>query len=1079
MNTNTSSAIEAPFFQLINGYLSANDIAFVQQAAILAAQIHDGYKRLNDDPYIDHVLAVATILASWQAPAPVLIAGLLHDVFKENYATVPKAAHIEAMFGDTVARLVTDISRLGRLGPGMHTPQALDTQQDETKQLPWVAMVLQRSPLAVVIKLADKLHNFQSLHVLSEQRRLDYASNVIGIFVPFAERLGMRRVRRTLADKAFCVMQPETYQAIMDRYPLSRREERAAPLLSEMTALLADAGLSAQVTAVPRSAYDLFRLETEKGDTLSLTATQTAVVVTQNEADCYRALGALHRQWTPQANQIRDFIANPKANGYRALHTRLHVTKKERQVVAIRDHTMNLVANYGLTAAWQGVDEALLPSFTEWKEPPPGKITVLTPEGEQKILPEAATPIDFAYAVHIGLGHQCTGALVNGRQASLSQPLQTGDVVHILTGKTNVGPSHEWLSTAKTSRARSAVRRWLKNEKPHDAAEKGWVLLESHLHRQDIILSSVQAAGPLGIIAEQLGYDSHDDLLVAVGLQQRDAAKIAAQLRDHLQEEMLLPAMQASLSSLSDANQPQRLAKCCHPAPPDPIVGYVTKRNGVTIHRADCPRVRRLKPLMQADWNAVNVHYQLELQLECADRRGLVHDVSRVVKSLDANMTSFHADRLAGGAAYIQIGLGDLQQEHRDRLIVQLRQVPDVHRVFVRGSRPANSNMDTRRSMHLARNPYTLRPVAGEAFYGRRAELRELIDNLRSVGPGEAVLLWGPRRIGKTSLLLQFQQSVMNSDDYILAFIDMQRLSGGSVTMFLRDVIKAIIDSLDQPKLRPPNLGRMKRDPLNYFRGFLEHTPALKNKHLVLILDEFQLMTGLIEKYVPISDVNRYFRSLIQHQGGFSVIFSGGGVLEKLLALPETSFMLEVARHQKVGCLDRSDARELIIEPAQQLRYEDTVVTRLLHLTAGHPYYLQWLCGELVARANRAEQAGITENDLDVLLAEWLPEQGEQFFNHLWGSASGFNVQQCYQGKLLLTALAYCAPDDRWTHVDTLSSDKVRERLDDSRVWHVLQDLVKMDTLERQNEQYRFKMPLAARWMRANYTVAHVLKEGN
>jgi branched-chain amino acid transport system substrate-binding protein len=423
-------------------------------------------------------------------------------------------------------------------------------------------------------------------------------------------------------------------------------------------------------------------------------------------------------------------------------------------------------------------------------------------------------------------------------------------------------------------------------------------------------------------------------------------------------------------------------------------------------------------------------------------------------------MTRFQAETMSGEVTRVEIGLDEIPEE----LLAQLWQVAGVQQVKVGVEKRPSTPSATA-------NPHTLRPVSGDGFFGRRAELRELVNNLRGVRPGEAVLLWGARRVGKTSLLMQFQQNVLGRDDYLPVFVDMQRLSGRSTSRFLHDIYKSIAEALDE---KPPTVTRLKRDPIGVFRSFLENEPRIQNRHLVLILDEFQLLAELEEDTVAIADINRYFRSLIQHGRGLTLIFSGGGVLDVLLQQPAASFLLEVARYQQIGCLDEAAARQLIVESVRHMRYEEAVVESLLALTAGHPYYLQWVCGELVARAERDGRYHITPPDLTALLTEWLPGQGEQFFSHLWGSSVGLTREMQQRSKVLVTALAQSKKT--WQPLTRIVRT-LSPYLAESEVWRLAQDLVKMDTLLVMGKRYALKVPLFARWLRANLSVEGVVRD--
>jgi GTP pyrophosphokinase len=1049
----------------------------------MASVAHTGRMRLEGTAYIEHAISVGQILAGWQAPADVLAAGLLHDVLKENYASGVTLEMIEETFGTAVAGIVHEVSRLGRLGhvyPVVESEERLGSAAYNTERLPWVASALNRSPQAIIVKIADRLHNAQSTHVHTPERQIAFAAGTMNIFVPFAERLGMRAAKQELEDGAFSILQSDKYRQMVEAYPLAGRRQAVAPIIEEIQQALDQANIKAQVSGRARSFYGLYWVETAQRKRQPLHLAHPIVVITDNIPGCYLALGIVHQLWPPQPDQIRDHIAAPKPNGYRGLHTYVRYAPGEELLITIRQRHMDLVADLGLTAQWQGAPEEYLPSFPKWRDPPPGKMHVLTPDGDVILLAMGATPIDFAYAIHAGLGHQCTGAVVNGRMASLTQPLESGDVVKILTSSASVGPSPEWLEIIKTNKARNHIRRWFKAEKPGEMAEAGWAVLEVELRQSGVLLTSPRAARQLELAARSEGFENRQELLMEIGLGKRKAVDIAAKMQAAMKHDGTAPSMQATIVSLARSDMPHRLASCCNPLPPDLIVGYVTNRNEVTIHRFDCTRVQRLVPLLAAEWNNLDeeLHWN-EFQIMALDRPGLVQDISKVVAEMGLGMSSFHADRMPDGSAQVKFGVGGMPIVQRDHLIARLRQVPAVRKVAVSVPSPTSQIIeDSVLARRLAPNPYTLRPVSGEGFYGRNDELRDLVNNLRDVQPGEAVLLWGPRRIGKTSLLLQFQQHVMSSKDYLLAFVDMQSLSGRSTTMFLRDIVKAIVKALpDSSTAQAPTLARMKRDPLGFFRGFLENVPDLRNKHIVLILDEFQLLSELYDEQVTLADINRYFRSMIQHRQGLSVIFCGGGVLETLLRQPEAAFLLELVRHQEIGCLDEAAARQLIVQPAHRAQYEDAAVAYLVEITAGHPYYLQWLCGELLARADREQRTSINTQLLHDALTDWLPYQGEHFFSHLWGNGIGFDWEAQQRHKLVLTAVTENAIDDRWISLSQVCRGEITTKLDESQVWRVLQDLVKIGTLDAVDGRYRIKVALCESWLRSNYNVDRMIRE--
>lgn len=1088
MKPNPSQESGIALLKTVTSYLNDAEQTTIQNALQYATSAHAGYWRKNGNPYVEHPIAVAAMLAEWRAPTAVLVAGLLHDTHKPNYSQKTNLSDIEARFGSEVSYLVREVSQLGRLG---HIYPAIQAGMADavsaagiglSERLPWANLVLQRSPLAIVIKFADRLHNLQTTHVHKEHRQIEFAAYTLHIFAPLAERLGMRDVKRQLEDSAFRILQPDEYSAIAERYPWSKRAKATQPIIEGIEQKFQTMGLSVEVLLDQSSLYRIYQQENMTGQRIPLELAQPIIVVVGQQSDCYCALGFLHQLWAPVPEMFRDYIAAPKPNAYRALHTHLRYSRKQNLIVLVRDKEMQLVAERGLTAAWLGVSADKLPSLPKPGSATDQDMTVFTPDGDLIVLPKESTPIDFAYAVHRSLGHQCIGAMVNGRMASLSQPLRRGDIVQIRVSSASVGPSSDWLDMVKTPRARASIRRWLRSQNPVEAADLGWRKLDKRLRQQGIILSSNRVTERLQLVAENLGYETRSDLLLALGLKKRDIDSVIEALLGDKKTQETRPFLQAVVVSLAKGDLPQRFAGCCYPVPPDPIVGYETRDKIIAIHRADCEQVQQQRPLLNAEWASQRLDWQSEIDILAIDRHRLVYDISKIIAETGLSMNSFYADRIDDGSAQIRIAISQLPHKQSDLLLKRLQTVADVRQAELKNLRlPENYNKHGVMARHFS-NPYTLRPVTGSNFFGRRKELLELVNNLRDVRPGEAVLLWGPRRIGKTSMLLEFKENVISGGDFLPVFIDLQRLSGRSTTMFLFEIARTITKELTELDLKPPNLSRMKRDPLGYFSGFLEKQPALQDKLLVLIFDEFQLLGELREDQVSLADINRYFRSMIQHQQGLSIVFSGGGLLDDLLRVPETSFMLEVARHQRLTCLDETDARRLIVEPAGKVTYEEDAVERLLELTAGHPYFMQWICSELVTRVEDDIPAIVSGSDMDVVLIEWVPYQSEQFFNHLWGHTVQFDREVQHLNKLVLTVMAVQEKnsDDYWLSFAQIYQGGLQNLLSEERAWEVLQGLVKMDTLESVvPEQYRIKVPLCTYWLRHNFDVQRVVKEIN
>ncbi|HUM71567.1 MAG TPA: HD domain-containing protein [Chloroflexota bacterium] len=354
----TAVSLPSSFSTLISPYLSAADQETVAQAYALAVQAHAGFHRYDGSPYIEHVTAVAAQLAHWHAPAAVLAAALLHDVRKPNYAAGVDLAQVTAVLGAEVAQLVENVSRLGRLGAPYSTdyPDSVQERMAQVAdQLPWVALMLQRSPLAVVIKIADKLHNFESLAALPVARQINFANGVMSIFAPFAERLGMRIAKRQLEDHAFAILQPTMFATLQRRYPEAARQAAVRPIIDQMQAAFQSQSFPVQLFSRHRSQFDMHRLEAIVQKEIPWHLADPIIVICPDEAACYQALGVVHALWPPEPGQIWDYIAAPRPNGYRGLHTRVHLDDGEWLSVVIRDRQMDVIADYGITAVWRGV----------------------------------------------------------------------------------------------------------------------------------------------------------------------------------------------------------------------------------------------------------------------------------------------------------------------------------------------------------------------------------------------------------------------------------------------------------------------------------------------------------------------------------------------------------------------------------------------------------------------------------------------------------------------------------------------------------------------------------------------------
>jgi GTP pyrophosphokinase len=1048
----------------------------LERALALTETIHAGKMCDQERPYVEHVIAVAELLAQWRAPVDVIVAGLLHDVTERRYTVQPALEAVRAAFGDQIAIRIEAIAQLNRVG----LPQLVDESDSllydldtEATRLPVIVRMLNRDLIAAVIKIADRIEKLSSKCALPEEHGRRYAMAAMNVFVPIANRLGMWSAKRDLEDNAFRLLHPEDFATIMAQYGEDKRLAAAQAVLQSAASQFRLAGVSAEPKLLPISFYSLHRRLLQADRAIPPHLLTPLLIVTDSIDACYAALRVLHQLWPPLTGQVWDYIANPKSNQYRAIHTRVRYEPGAVVTAIIRTHEAHLVAERGITAGWAGVSEHLLPKPPEWRDPPAHRIVVFTPDGDLRELPTNAIAVDFAYAIHPQIGHQCVGAVVNGETVAPERSLRTGDVVEIVTSPTSVGPREDWLNKVKSKKARSEIRRWLLSQGQDSVAQQGWNLLDAKLREIGATLTTADTASRVRDVATEMGYNSARDLQMALALGRLTPTTVLARMQQTAQDHgTQIP--RAILVPLTFAHLPRRLAKCCRPLAPDPIVGYVTQRDEVVIHRATCRTVRQLKPLLSVEWQTRPWQAAAQIRVSADDRAGLVRDVAMAVTESNIGMSHFHADRLEDGSARITLDLDQTTSEQTHALLERLRMTDSVRHLDWGNTAP-DRRLDP---SHYFQIPYTLSPVIGRRFFGREAEFIRLADYLRDPAPGKAILLWGPRRIGKTSLLRQLEQ-ILTGGIYLPVFIDMQSLSGQDTAVFLHTVARGLAAAVAHQDVIVPKFNRLRHDPLGYFRSFVDALRRCESRHIVLILDEFQVLAGLRAEKASLADSFAYLRSLITGGSQISFIFSGGGVLDTLRQQVGASSLLNVTHTQKVDCLSPHEARRLIVEPAQHLSYDDQVVDEMLALTAGHPYYLQMLCGELALSAYNSGGTRVSQGHLEGALADWLPAQEEHHFNHLWGADSAISRQVQQYNKLFLTAIATTAPDtEGWATFEALGEALEPAHLQGQALWQGLQMLFKMDTLEFDSEtRYRLKVGLCQRWISGNYSIGRILRE--
>jgi len=690
------------FSQLIGKareYLQPEKLALVEEAYNFASQAHKGQVRKSGEPYLGHPLQVALTLAELQLDASSLAAALLHDV-PENCGIA--ISEIEARFGSEVAKLVDGTTKLGKLAWSGEGVVASELQVENLRKM----LVAMAEDLRVVfIKLADRLHNMRTLGALSSEKQRSIAQETLEIYAPLAHRLGIWELKWQLEDLAIRYLEPRKYRQIARLIAARRtqREDFVARIIQILGGEFDRVDIKAEVSGRPKHIYSIYQkmekysaLGRDFDDIHDLLALR---VLVGTVPDCYAAVGVIHSLWRPLPEEFDDFVANPKPNGYQALHTVVMYGATPLEI-QIRTHQMHHIAEYGVAAHWrykEGEEKDIrfeeriswLRQLIEWHRELSGaeeflesvktdifidQVFVFTPKGEIKDLPKGSTPLDFAYRVHTELGHRCIGAKVNGRLMTLSYQLKNGDVVEIMAAKGDKGPSRDWLSPQlgfiKTSHAREKVRQWFKRQERAENIERGRELLEKEMRRLGIKLSQREE------LAKLFKYDSLDDFLAAIGYggvtTHQVALKLAAQ-EERPKEAAGGPPPQPPVSAikvLGVGDMVTRLAECCHPVPGDRIVGYVTRSRGVSIHRQDCYNIiheDEKERLIPVEWGQTAALYPVSIQVEAWDRVGLIRDITTIVAEEKINIAAMssvqHDDHTV--TEHLTLGMKGLAQLSR------------------------------------------------------------------------------------------------------------------------------------------------------------------------------------------------------------------------------------------------------------------------------------------------------------------------------------------------------------------------------------------------------------------------------
>ncbi|QYK50350.1 MAG: bifunctional (p)ppGpp synthetase/guanosine-3',5'-bis(diphosphate) 3'-pyrophosphohydrolase [Anaerolineales bacterium] len=706
----------------------------LQRAYRFAARAHEGQTRASGEPYMNHCIAVAMILAELEVPAVLVAAGLLHDTVEDTSVTLED---LQKEFGEEVAKLVGGVTKLSQLprvsritgGPnkgkrnGRAAASEEPPEEDRSRSADMASETLRKTFLAmgedvrvVLIKLADRLHNMRTLGYLPEEKRQRIAKQTLDIFAPLANRLGIWQLKWELEDLAFRHSEPATYKQIAANLAerRSEREKTLHDIEKRLKSMLLQEGIQAEVSGRPKHIYSIYNKMRRKGVPFeALTDVRAARIIVNDVATCYQALGIIHARFRPVPGEFDDYIAAPKDNFYQSLHTAVIYEDGRPLEIQIRTIGMHENAELGIAAHWrykEGTPQdkdyerrvVWLRSLMDWMHEVDDagqfvdtmktdvfsdRVYAFTPRGDIIDMPSGATPLDFAYHVHTDVGHRCRGAKVNGKLVALDSTLRTGDQVEILTTKRG-GPSRDWLNPnlrlLNTERARSKVRHWFKRQDRELNVSVGRGQLERELRRLSL------AEVDMDRLVKEAGYKEADDLYEALGTGDLSVGRLIARLNLGSEREQKLeplpPGRHTPFTSgdtvtvLGLQGLLTAMAKCCKPVPGDPIVGYITRGRGATIHRRDCPnilRVRDRERLVQVSWGAPKTTYPVAVRILAYDRDGLMRDVSTLIADEGVSMSQVKVDVDRNQATFdLVLNVDNIAQ--LSRVLTRVETLPNV-----------------------------------------------------------------------------------------------------------------------------------------------------------------------------------------------------------------------------------------------------------------------------------------------------------------------------------------------------------------------------------------------------------------
>lgn len=700
--------------------VSANNknanLELIQHAYVYAATAHAGQTRLSGEPYLSHPLAVASTLAEMGFDEPTVAAGLLHDTVEDTKATIEE---IDENFGEDVADIVDGVTKISMI-PFENKEEA------QAENIRKMILAMSHDMRVLMVKLADRLHNMQTLDFQKAHKQRRIAQETMDIYAPLANRLGLNVLKRRLEDLSFKYLRPDIYNQIdhwLDTHQVVEKHiiDKVVNLIRD---LLASNGIEGQVYGRIKHKYSIYKKMQSQSLTLDEMHDIMAFrVLVKDIKDCYAVLGLVHSQWKPVYGRFKDYISMPKANGYQSLHTTVIGPEGERIEIQIRTEEMHRQAEHGVAAHWLYKEKGRVNSkdleqfswlreiFERQGEEADSRefmhslkmdlfkdeVYVYTPAGDVKELPEGATPLDFAFHIHTKVGQHCAGAKINGRLMPLGTELKNGDIVEIVTDPAR-NPNRDWLKLVKTARARSRIQRYLRTEERTHAVTLGRDMLEKEGRKVSLNVGKALKEGHLALVAQDLNFESVDDLVAAVGYAHVTPRKVLNRLYAVLHPEAVSqsapepPSVRESKEAARRKTEGvgisgvdgvlMRFAKCCNPVPGDPIIGYISRGMGITVHRADCPNVANMEPerLISVHWEGTEAEqpYEAGIFIIAQNVAGVLAHVAQVIAGSSINITGLNMDTQVDGRARLRFTVEVKSATQLYQLIEAIRALPDI-----------------------------------------------------------------------------------------------------------------------------------------------------------------------------------------------------------------------------------------------------------------------------------------------------------------------------------------------------------------------------------------------------------------